>query len=218
MLKIKVRFFLAIFIALILQGCANLPSTEIMKAETVNFQLPKQAPSNKSIVYVVRPSSLGALVRFNIHVDTKDDAAEVGYTRGGQYIYFALSAGEHKIYSNAENWAEISLTTKPGEVIFLQQEPTFGVIMARNNIFRIDETQGKYYVKTLLLGELIKPEGISGVQASYVAPATPLAPEPSSNTVQSSLDKLVQLDTLKKRGLITQQDYDLKKAQILKSM
>lgn len=215
MLKTKFVLFSATLIFLMLQGCANLPSTEVMKAETVNFQLPKQPPPNKSIVYVVRPSSLGALVRFNIHVDSKDDAAEVGYTRGGQYLYFALSAGEHIIYSNAENWAELSLTTKPGEVIYLQQEPTFGFIMARNNLFRIDETQGKYYVKTLSLGELMKPEGIPEAQASNL---TPSAPEPSSKVVQSSLEKLIQLDTLKKRGLITQQDYDLKKAEILKSM
>lgn len=154
-----------------------------MKAETVNFQLPKQPSANNAIVYVVRPSGLGALVRFNIHVDSKDDAAEVGYTRGGQYIYFTLSAGEHKIYSNAENWAEIALTTKSGEVVYLQQEPALGIIMARNNIFRVDETQGKYYVKTLELGELIKPEGISATSAGI---NSAINNQPSSSSSQKS--------------------------------
>jgi hypothetical protein len=178
MLKPNVRFLCAAFFVLVLQGCANLPSTEVMKAEIVNFQLPQQPAPSKSIVYVVRPSGLGALVRFNIHVDGKEDAAEVGYTRGGQYIYFALTAGEHKIYSNAENWAELSLTAKAGEIIYLQQEPTFGIIMARNNIFRIDDTQGKYYVKTLELGELIKPGGISA--------ASPTSSDPPSGAAQKS--------------------------------
>jgi len=223
MLKLNIRFLCAAFFVVVLQGCANLPSIEAMKADIVNFQLPQQPTQNKSIVYVVRPSTLGGLVRFNIHVDGKEDAAEVGYTRGGQYIYFALSAGEHKIYSNAENWAEINLNSKPGEIIYLQQEPTFGIIMARNNIFRIDDTQGKYYVKTLELGELIKPEGIAGSSSSNAIPASTAQPTNSSSipipsSAQSNLEKLVQLDTLKKRGLITQQDYDAKKVEILKNM
>jgi len=216
MTKTKVKFFSVLFCALILQGCASLPSTEVMKAETVNFQLPKQPAPGKSIVYVVRPSGVGTLIRFNIHVDSKDDSAEVGYTRGGQYIYFALTAGAHKIYSNAENWAEMSLTTKPGEVVYLQQEPAFGIIMARNNIFRIEETQGKYYVKTLSLGELIKPDGIPGASSSIAV--QPMSEPPQPSPTQSAVNKLSQLDALKKKGLITQQDYDAKKAEILRGM
>lgn len=215
MLNTKIGFSFLAFLVLILQGCANLPSTEVMRAETANFQLPKQPSPGKSIVYVVRPSNIGALVRFNIHVDSKDDAAEVGYTRGGQYIYFSLPAGSHKIYSNAENWAEMTLNTKTGEIIYLQQEPAFGIIMARNNIFRIEETQGKYYVKTLSLGELIMPEGLPG---SLPNTSQSAVSEPSPASVKNSIDKLEQLDSLKKKGLITQQDYDAKKAEILKSM
>jgi len=214
MLNIRISFLCLALLALVLQGCANLPSTEVMRAETANFQLPKQPSPDKSLVYVVRPSVLGALVRFNIHVDSQDDAAEVGYTRGGQYIYFSLSAGSHKIYSNAENWAEMSLNTKSGEIIYLQQEPAFGIIMARNNIFRVEETQGKYYVKTLSLGELIKPEGIPG---SFPRAIPAADSEPPSAAVKNSIDKLEQLDSLKKKGLITQDEYNAKKAEILRT-
>lgn len=33
-----------------------------------------------------------------------------------------------------------------------------GIIMARNNIFKLDDYQGKYHVKTLTLGTILKTE------------------------------------------------------------
>lgn len=216
MANLKLKLVLLLFFALILQGCASLPSTEVMQSEAATFQLPKLPAPGKALVYVVRPSAIGALVRFNIFVDSKDDSSEVGYTRGGQYIYFGVTPGSHKIYSNAENWAEMTITAKPGEVIYLQQEPAFGIIMARNNIFKVEDHQGKYYVKTLSLGELIKPEGLPSPAPAILTPAPIQSITPINNI--NPADKLEQLDSLRKRGLITQKDYDAKKAEILKNL
>lgn len=144
--------------AIIFTGCASLPSPEAMKAETASYQLPKLPMQGKAIVYVVRPSELGGLIRFNVFVDGKEASSEMGYTRSSQYIYFSLPPGEHKIYSLAENWAEMIVSAKDGDVIFIQQEPTMGIIMARNNIFKLEDYQGKYHVKTLKVGTIIKTE------------------------------------------------------------
>jgi hypothetical protein len=187
-----------------------------MKAEIAGFQLPRQPSTGKALVYIVRPSAVGSLIRFNVFVDSQADEAEVGYTRGGQYIYFGVDPGTRKISSKAENWAEWTIKANAGEVIYLQQEPAFGIIMARNNMFPIDETQGKYYVKTLSVGTLIKPEGIiSASQAQKAGLPSDSAPK---NTLQNPAEKLEQLDQLLKRGLITQKDYDIKKAEILKDL
>ena len=168
------------------------------------------------MVYVVRPSGIGALVRFNVFVDSQSDEAEVGYTRGGQYIYFGIDPGTRKISSKAENWAEWTIKVNAGDVIYLQQEPAFGIIMARNNIFPIDETQGKYYVKTLSVGTLIKSEGIISIPQAK-------SPVPSSSPARKDIlpnpaQKLEQLDQLLKKGLITQKDFEIKKTEILKSL
>lgn len=216
MTYLKLKLVLLAFSALVLQGCASLPSTEVMQSEAATFQLPKLPAPGKALVYVVRPSAIGALVRFNIFVDSKEDSAEVGYTRGGQYIYFGITPGSHKIYSNAENWAEMTINAKPGEIIYLQQEPAFGIIMARNNIFKVEDHQGKYYVKTLSVGELIKPEGLPGL--GFVSASQAPSQATSRNQDINPADKLEQLDSLKKRGLITQKDYDAKKAEILKNL
>lgn len=142
--------------AAVLTGCATLPSPEVMKAETASYQLPKTPEPGKAIVYVVRPSGLGGLIRFNVFVDDQEPASEMGYTRSSQYIYFSVPPGEHKIYSKAENWAETLITAKPNDIIFIQQEPQMGIVMARNNIFKLEDYEGKYHVKTLEVGTILK--------------------------------------------------------------
>lgn len=142
----------------LITGCASLPSSEVMKAETATYQLPKLPEQGKAIVYVVRPSSVGGLIRFNVFVDDQEASSEMGYTRGSQYIYFSLPPGEHKIYSKAENWAETLVSAKAGDIIFIQQVASMGIIMARNDIFKLEDYQGKYHVKTLTVGTIIKSE------------------------------------------------------------
>jgi Protein of unknown function (DUF2846) len=142
----------------VMAGCASLPTPEAMKAETATFKLPKTPAAGKAMVYVVRPSSLGGLVRFNVFVNDQEAASEMGFTRGSQYIYFSVPPGDHKIYSKAENWAEANVSVKAGDIVFLHQDPAMGIIMSRNNLLKLEDYQGKYHVKTLELGTIIKAE------------------------------------------------------------
>ena len=139
-------------------GCASLPTPDAMRAEVKDFQLPKLPDQGNAMVYVVRPSGLGGLIRFNVFVDDQEAASEMGYTRSSQYIYFQVPPGSHRIYSKAENWAEANIDVKPGEILFIEQEPAMGIIMARNSINQIADYQGKYHVKTLSLGTIIKEQ------------------------------------------------------------
>lgn len=141
-----------------LTGCASLPSPEAMKAEVAGFQLPKQPEAGKAIVYVVRPSSLGTLVRFNVFLNDQEANSEMGYTRGSQYIYFSVAPGSHKVFSKAENWAEQLVDVKAGDVVFIQQEAQMGVIMARNSLMRLDPVTGTYHVKNTERGTIIKTD------------------------------------------------------------
>jgi hypothetical protein len=121
-------------------GCATLPSPEVMKTEVASFQLPEapEAPeAGKAMVYVVRPSGAGGLVRFNVFPDDQEANSEMGYTRASQCIYFNVA---------------------PGDIVFIEQEMSFGVIMARNNLLKLDEVTGKYRVKTLTPGTILKAE------------------------------------------------------------
>jgi hypothetical protein len=140
----------------LLAGCASLPSPEVMRAEVASYQLPKLPEPGKAMVYVVRPSPLGGLIRFNVFLNDQEEKSEMGYTRSSQYIYFHVPPGDHKLYSKAENWAEIGISAKAGEVVFVQQDVAIGIIMARNNLTRLEEIPGKYHVKTLAVGTIHK--------------------------------------------------------------
>jgi hypothetical protein len=148
----------ALALTITLSGCVTLPTPEVMKAATASYNLPKSPEAGKAIVYIVRPTALGGFVRFNVFVDDQEPSSEMGYTRASQYIYFNLTPGEHKIYSKAENWAETLVSAKAGDIIFIQQEPSMGIIMARNTTFKLDDYEGKYHVKTLAIGTIIKSD------------------------------------------------------------
>ena len=80
----------------------------------------------------------------------------MGYTRGSQYIYFNVNPGKHQIMSKAENWDLIEVQAKEKEIIFIQQEASMGFVMARNKLSQLDEMEGKYRVKELEMGTIIK--------------------------------------------------------------
>lgn len=139
-----------------LTGCATLPSPEKMAMELSGYNLPKQSEAESALIYVVRPSSVGTLIRFNVFLDDKEDNSEMGYTRGSQYIYFFVKLGKHTVLSKAENWAEISIDVKAGEIVFLKQNPSMGIIMARNSLELLQEVEGKYHIKNTSPGTIIK--------------------------------------------------------------
>lgn len=143
-------------LVVLLYGCASAPSMEKMQAEVSQYSLPKPAVADKGLVYVVRPSNVGMMVRFNVFLDDKEADSEMGYNRGNQYIYFYVTPGQHVISSKAENWADMPVTIKAGEVIYLKQEVEVGVMMARNSLKVLSDVEGRYLVKDAGLGTIAK--------------------------------------------------------------
>ena len=135
-------------------SCTTLPTLDEMKSEVTNFEIPKKPSKDKAMVYIVRHSLSGSIIKFDVFVDGKEDKDHMGYTRGDQYIYFEVSPGKHTIYSEAETFAEKEIELKAGEIIYINQEVKPGIIMARNNLKEVPETVAKYYIKNGELGGL----------------------------------------------------------------
>jgi len=152
----KKNYCLLLVAIFMFSGCASLPSPEEMRADIQGFELPKLPQNGEAIVYVVRPSSLGTIIRFNVFLDDKEAQSEMGYTRGSEYIYFDVSPGKHNILSKAENWAEANIEASPGDIFFIQQDPSMGIIMARNSLRKLKRNEGTYQVKHLSLGTIIR--------------------------------------------------------------
>lgn len=150
--------FLGLAMVIFFSGCASSVSPEVMKKEIATYKLPKQSEKGKALVYTVRPSAIGGLVKFNMHVDDKTAESEMGYTRGSEYIYFNLTPGTHTLYSDAENWADLTVTVKAGDVIFIEQIAQMGLLYARNTLKPLETFKGTYHVKNLTLGTILKQD------------------------------------------------------------
>jgi hypothetical protein len=136
-------YFLATFV-----GCA-VSRPEMLK-ETEGYSLPGglDREPGKAMVYIVRPSSVGTLIRFNVYVDdVNKDSMEAGYNRGNQYFYFNIGPGKHKLFSVAENTADMELTFNADSIYFVRQDAQMGIVMARNSLAVVDSVEGRYYVK-----------------------------------------------------------------------
>lgn len=157
MSKLKLSFLIsAIFLV---SACTTLPSREQMTKETEKFELPLPPKPGFSRVFVVRPSGVGGLIRFNIFLDKDSlDSSEMGWTRGSQHIYFYVKPGVHMLFSHAENTAELAIAPKEGESIFVEQNAEMGIIMARNSIHSIDSTTGTYHMMKTNKGEIKKTD------------------------------------------------------------
>ena len=129
------------------------PSTELQlkacgaKAAEVNYKAavdksqhptPEQ-PSDKALIYVLRPSMIGMAVQTKLAVD----GDWKGENRGNNYFYFALDPGEHYFCSVAENHSLLKIDLEAGKTYYLQQHVVLGVMKARNRIALMTEEEGK---------------------------------------------------------------------------
>lgn len=145
-----------LFALVLLYGCASAPSVSTMQGELAGYSLPKPAVGDKGLVYVIRPSSAGTLVRFNVFLDDQEAHSEMGYTRGNEYIYFYVTPGSHTLNSKAENWAELKVNVRAGEIVYVKQSVEVGFVMARNSLSLLGDMEGRYFVKEASLGTVTK--------------------------------------------------------------
>lgn len=168
-----------IFFALLLfWGCASLPQPEEMKAQAANYQLPKLPDEGKALVYVVRPSTDYGFAILHVYIDNKEPASEVGNTKGSQYISFNITPGFHTILSKGENWSEIKVSAKAGDIIFIKQETAMPIFSgARNKLLSLQDYEGKYYLKTLSLNTVNYGNQYYGSKELPAASAAPVIPK-----------------------------------------
>ena len=73
------------------------------------------------MVYIVREVGRHPQFRFDVYLDEAVLKERIGYTLGGQYIYFQVPAGKHRVVSVGKNTKTIPFDIKGGETIFIKQ-------------------------------------------------------------------------------------------------
>jgi hypothetical protein len=96
-------------------------------------------PTDKALIYVMRPTHYGGAIQTKLAVDRK----WVGVNGPDNYFYIVLDPGPHYFCSQAENHSLLSLVVEAGKTYYLQQKITMGLMKARNDLQLLDEDEGK---------------------------------------------------------------------------
>jgi Protein of unknown function (DUF2846)/Prokaryotic membrane lipoprotein lipid attachment site len=115
------KSFAAIVLALGVSGCSLVPLADNTRdAELKTFPVVPDAAS----LYIYRDDPAGALVR----VDVKLNGELLGKTATLTYLHRTLAPGKHTIESVSENNAKLEVEAKAGQLIFVRQELTIGLV------------------------------------------------------------------------------------------
>lgn len=150
---------------LLLSGCQTPPTQEEIQQAISGFTLPhiqannrrgaatQPAPAEASAtIYIIRPSYRAGLVSLNVYRNQKSDINWLGETYGKEYIYFNLPPGQHTLLSQGENLASLKLQVMADDVIFIEQDVSLGLFSAKNQLRRLADDKGTYFVKQFSQG------------------------------------------------------------------
>jgi hypothetical protein len=84
----------------------------------------------EAAVYFVRPAALGMAINFWAFVDE----TPVGMTKGHTYVWAAVPAGEHLIWSSSGNVSAVKVHLEAGKSYYFEQKAKMGGLRARVEI------------------------------------------------------------------------------------
>jgi hypothetical protein len=197
----RLKTLLELLMILIVSGCASVPMGSLeddVKAK--NFT----PPSGKASIYIYRNENLGGAIPMTVAVNGRT----LGQTAAMTFFRLDIPSGKYNVESHAENVSTLSLTTEAGNNYYIWQEVKMGMWMARSLLQQVNETTGKEAVNQCKL-----------IATSLKADDLP-SPDSSINTQpsDSASQKLRELETMKKDGLITEEEYQKKRGQILEKL
>ena len=127
------------------KACGN-ESVDYEASTDKNQHPTPEAPSDKAMIYVMRPTMIG----FKIDSKLAVDGQWMGVNRGKtvqiavvHHMRITLEPGEHFFCSESENQSYLALTVEAGKTYYLQQKVKAGIWKARTELVVMDETTGK---------------------------------------------------------------------------
>ncbi len=103
----------------------------------------------KAIVYLLRPTDFGAIVKMNIDCDD----IHIGSTTAERYVYTLVNPGTHVFVSKSENHSSLSITVEAGKIYYIKQQVKMGIFFAETKLKLLDDTEGKKYLSKCKLSK-----------------------------------------------------------------
>jgi len=89
-------------------------------------QIIEPAPSDKAVVYFVRPSTYGWAINFTFF----DSTQVIGRFNGGKFLRYECEPGDHIFWARSENKDFVSANLDPGKIYLIEAIPVMGVVKA----------------------------------------------------------------------------------------
>jgi hypothetical protein len=103
----------------------------------------------KALIYILRPSGFGALIRMNLECDS----VHIGSTKAENYVYAMLNPGAHTLVSKAENNTSLEVTLEAGKTYYVKQQVKMGFVYSETGLKLVDEQEGQKYLKKCKLAK-----------------------------------------------------------------
>lgn len=126
--------FVGLLLTLSMAGCATS-----FKYTIKDTAVHPDVRPDKALIYIIRPTSFGFTVPFEVH----NDGNPVGVTKGKTFFYFFAEPGEHLITSKAENTAELRVIVQAGKTYYIKQSVGMGVLYARNSLLVMEPEEAQ---------------------------------------------------------------------------
>ena len=193
----------------LLSGCASVPMASIERDSKAKTFAVKPGLSN---IYVYRNESFGGAIKMDVELDGK----LIGQTVAKSYFALEVSPGKHTLISKAENDSVLDVNAEGGKNNFVWQEVKMGLIIARNKLQIVDEATGKAGIAESKLIESIQTNATpQQALETAPAPANTVSGTPPATIGETTSQKLRELQVLRKDGIITEDEFQKKKQQLL---
>jgi hypothetical protein len=155
----------------------------------------------KASLYIYRDEVFGAAIPMTVLLNGRN----LGQTASKTYFHLNLLPGTYEIDSAAENTAHLSLELEANKNYFVWQEVKMGLWMARSALHQVEEEKGRAGV---LESKLIKLQ----------VPEQDILPIGHADQDGSSIQKIRALNKLREEGIISEEEFQEKKRELLKSL
>lgn len=202
----QIKYCSVAILSLLVVGCASVPMAPADQDAKAKQFTPV---SNKANVYIYRNENFGRAIPMTVSVNGK----VLGQTAAQTYFWLQLNPGQYNLESHTENVSMLNLSAEPGKDYFVWQEVKMGLWAARSLLQQVDDKTGR---EGVLESKLIN-QSFTTVDPLPASSGVSNITDAQISLTGNSQQKLRELQGLRKEGLISEEDYQRKKSQILKS-
>jgi hypothetical protein len=149
-MKKSIIFLVIVLSTIVAVGCATMNTVKEMPAEVDSKVKKMQPPLGKSLVYVVRPTSLGK--PFGGYITANDEY--IGTTQGTMYVYAVLTPGEYKFkVTGHDNDSELVVNLEADKTYYIYQSIYPAVWSGATSLKLVDKEKGREALQKCRLGD-----------------------------------------------------------------